>query len=85
MAVFQVYSIPLGGMIVRQALGSGGSGSTYIYGYLDENYRTGMTRQECEEFVKTGKDIAYLPSPGVRRVGPINPVPSFSRCVGVRS
>jgi len=54
----QVYSIPLGGMIVRQALGSGGSGSTYIYGYLDENYRTGMTRQECEEFVKNAVALA---------------------------
>lgn len=51
----QVYQIPLGGMIVRRPLGAGGSGSTYIFGYLDENYRPGMNRQECEDFVKTGE------------------------------
>jgi len=54
----QVYTIPLGGMIVRNPLGAGGSGSTYIYGYLDENYRVGMTKQECEEFVKTAVGLA---------------------------
>jgi len=54
----QVYSIPLGGMIVRRPLGASGSGSTYIYGYLDENYRQGMNRQECEEFIKTAIALA---------------------------
>ena len=31
-----------------------GSGSAYIYGYCDANYRPDMTQAECEEFVKNG-------------------------------
>lgn len=48
----QVYSIPLGGTMVRQKFAIGGSGSTYIYGWVDEAYRPGMTRDECLEFVR---------------------------------
>ena len=33
----------------------GGSGSTYIYGYVDSNYRPDMTPEEGEEFVRRGK------------------------------
>ena len=51
----QVYSIPLGGMCVRQPFAIGGSGSTYIYGYCDAHYKKGMTREECVEFVKNGE------------------------------
>ena len=32
-----------------------GSGSTYIYGYCDANFRLGMTREECLTFVKNGR------------------------------
>ena len=54
----QVYAIPLGGSMVKQPFaigkraflsfvaaaefGAGGSGSTYIYGWVDANYREGM-------------------------------------------
>jgi len=48
-----VYSIPLGGALVRQKWAIGGSGSTYIYGYCDSNYRENMSKEECQEFVKT--------------------------------
>ena len=37
--VFQVYTIPLGGMWTRLPVAIGGSGSTYLYGYVDANYR----------------------------------------------
>ena len=33
-----VYSIPLGGTLVRQPFAVGGSGSTYIYGYCDKAF-----------------------------------------------
>lgn len=46
-----VYNIPLGGSLHQQPFAIGGSGSTYIYGYCDSNYREGMTREECEIFV----------------------------------
>jgi 20S proteasome subunit beta 1 len=42
----QVYSIPLGGMMVRQPATIGGSGSTYLYGFLDSKYREGMSKEE---------------------------------------
>ncbi|KAI6866079.1 Proteasome subunit beta [Hortaea werneckii] len=48
----QVYSIPLGGSLHKQAYSIGGSGSTYIYGYCDANWREGMDEQEGIKFVK---------------------------------
>lgn len=48
----QVFNIPLGGSCISQPYSIGGSGSTYIYGYCDANYRPGMTKAECEDFVK---------------------------------
>ena len=54
----QVYSIPLGGMFVRQPFSIGGSGSTYLYGYCDANFKENMTREECEEFVKHSVSLA---------------------------
>lgn len=32
-----------------------GSGSTYIYGWVDERYRPGMNREECLQFVRDGE------------------------------
>jgi 20S proteasome subunit beta 1 len=49
----QVYSIPLGGSLHKQSYAIGGSGSTYIYGYCDANWREGMTEQEGIKFVKS--------------------------------
>jgi 20S proteasome alpha/beta subunit len=49
---FQVYSVPIGGALVRQAASIGGSGSTYLYGFMDANYREGMNKEECVELVK---------------------------------
>ncbi|CAF1194153.1 unnamed protein product [Didymodactylos carnosus] len=47
----QVYSCPLGGLLVRQPVSLGGSGSTYIWGFLDNNYKPNMTKKECLELV----------------------------------
>jgi len=46
----QVFALPLGGALVRQDWAIGGSGSTYVYGFVDANYRRNMTRDECLEF-----------------------------------
>lgn len=54
----QVYSIPIGGALVRQPFSIGGSGSTYIYGFCDAQYKEGMTREECEEFVANAVALA---------------------------
>ena len=41
-------------MMVRQKVASGGSGSTYIYGYVDSNYRPDFTADECVDFIRKG-------------------------------
>ncbi|BCR87593.1 proteasome core particle subunit beta 1 [Aspergillus chevalieri] len=48
----QVYSIPLGGSLHKQPFSIGGSGSTYIYGYCDANWKEDMTEEEGIKFVR---------------------------------
>ncbi|EMP40885.1 Proteasome subunit beta type-9 [Chelonia mydas] len=38
--------------------GSGGSVSTYIYGYVDAAYKPGMTPEECRQFTKNAIALA---------------------------
>jgi len=47
----QVWCVPVGGMCVRQPLCIGGSGSTYLYGMMDHQYREGLGQAECERLV----------------------------------
>ncbi|CCH60416.1 hypothetical protein TBLA_0C06200 [Henningerozyma blattae CBS 6284] len=48
----EVYSIPLGGSIHKQPYAIAGSGSAFIYGYCDKNYKPDMTKDETVEFMK---------------------------------
>lgn len=48
----EVYSIPLGGSIHKQSYAIAGSGSAYIYGYCDKNYKENMTKHETIDFMK---------------------------------
>jgi len=48
----QVYSIPLGGSVLRQECAVAGSGSVYITGLCDRLYRSNMTKEEAIDFVK---------------------------------
>lgn len=57
--VWQVYSVPMGGMMVRQSFAIGGSGSSYIYGYVDATYREGMTKDECLQFTANGEHLCF--------------------------
>jgi len=54
----QVYMIPLGGMCIRQPVAIGGSGSTYIYGYVDAQFKEKMNKKECVEFTKNAVTLA---------------------------
>eukprot|EP00916_Digyalum_oweni_P021185 GHVL01035225.1.p1 GENE.GHVL01035225.1~~GHVL01035225.1.p1 ORF type:complete len:217 (+),score=42.33 GHVL01035225.1:29-679(+) len=47
-----VYSIPVGGSLFEQEYAVGGSGSTYIWGLIDDSYKPDMTKDETEKFVK---------------------------------
>ena len=52
-----------------------GSGSAYISGYCDANYRPDMTQAECEEFVRNAISLAISrdgSSGGVIRTCTIN-------------
>lgn len=71
----QVYNIPLGGMLKREPVVIGGSGSGYIYGYVDANYKNGMTEEECVKLVLSGVTLAMSrdgSSGGCVRIGVIN-------------
>jgi len=54
----QVYSIPIGGMLVRQSVTIGGSGSGFIYGYVDSSFKEKMTKEECMNFVANAVTLA---------------------------
>lgn len=41
-------------MLVRQPVSVGGSGSTYIYGFMDSNYKPGMSKEQCLELTAAG-------------------------------
>nr|CAI5864771.1 unnamed protein product [Callosobruchus analis] len=68
----QIYSIPIGGMCVRQPVSVGGSGSSYIYGYVDANFKPNMSKDECTKFVTNALALAMSrdgSSGGVIRLG----------------
>ncbi|CAR21485.1 proteasome core particle subunit beta 1 [Lachancea thermotolerans CBS 6340] len=48
----EVYSIPLGGSVHKQKYAIAGSGSTFIYGYCDKNYKENMSKDETVSFMK---------------------------------
>lgn len=71
----QVYCIPLGGMLSREPVTLGGSGSGYIYGYVDSTFKKNMTEDECVNFVLKGLVLAMTrdgSSGGVARIGIID-------------
>ena len=54
----QIYGVPIGGALVPQQWATDGSGSTYIWGYLDAEWREGMTATEAETLVTTALALA---------------------------
>ncbi len=46
-----MFSLPIGGTIVPVKWAVDGSGSTYIWGFLDAEYREGMSRAEAQAFI----------------------------------
>ncbi|CAM5179100.1 unnamed protein product [Eretmochelys imbricata] len=54
----QVFSVPMGGMMVRQPFSVGGSGSSYVYGFVDASYKPGMSQEECLSFTANALALA---------------------------
>lgn len=70
----QVYSINLGGAMIRSPYTTSGSGSTYIYGFCDQHYRKGMSAEECKQFVLHALSLAMIrdgSSGGIARIAKI--------------
>lgn len=44
----------MSGSIVQQNISIGGSGSSYLYGFMDSQYKDGMTEKECQDLVLNG-------------------------------
>lgn len=75
----EVYQIPLGGSLHKQEYSISGSGSSYIYGYCNEHFKSNMTKQEAIEFVKTALSEAIKwdgSSGGVIRVADLTKEPT---------
>eukprot|EP01023_Acetabularia_acetabulum_P046111 TRINITY_DN4715_c0_g1_i2.p1 TRINITY_DN4715_c0_g1~~TRINITY_DN4715_c0_g1_i2.p1 ORF type:complete len:253 (-),score=39.94 TRINITY_DN4715_c0_g1_i2:183-854(-) len=54
----QVYSVPIGGSVSREEWTTDGSGSSYIWGYMDKNYKKGMSKEEAKQFVTNAAALA---------------------------
>jgi 20S proteasome subunit beta 1 len=48
----QVYNITIGGTLMKIPFALGGSGSTYIYGLVDAEFRENLSAEEARTFVK---------------------------------
>ncbi|XP_068646983.1 proteasome subunit beta type-6-like [Aristolochia californica] len=54
----QIFAVPLGGTILQQPFAIGGSGSSYLYGFFDQAWKEGMTKDEAEKFVVKAVSLA---------------------------
>mmetsp|Transcript_24784 Transcript_24784/g.28641 ORF Transcript_24784/g.28641 Transcript_24784/m.28641 type:complete len:138 (-) Transcript_24784:97-510(-) len=52
-----VYNIPLGGSCIKMPFAIGGSGSTYIYGLVDSEFKEALSKDEALSLVK--KSISH--------------------------
>ena len=55
-----IYAATHGGSIFKECYASNGSGSTYVKGYLDKNYKPNMTRQEAKDLLKSAVALAIF-------------------------
>ena len=87
-----VYTLPLGGMCVRQPFAMGGSGSTYLFGHVDATFKPGMTKEECFKWVagcvtlaieRDGSSGGCVRLAAITRDGVERHVSSFAHCSAV--
>lgn len=80
----QVFGLPIGGSMVECPWAIDGSGSTYIWGYMDAEYKEGMTREQTEEFCIMAISLAMArdgSSGGMVRLVTVNAEGSTRRLV----
>ena len=54
----QVFSCTAGGNMIETKWTTDGSGSTFIWGFMDDGFKENMTRAECEDFVTRAISLA---------------------------
>uniref|UniRef100_A0A7N0TWR6 Proteasome endopeptidase complex n=1 Tax=Kalanchoe fedtschenkoi TaxID=63787 RepID=A0A7N0TWR6_KALFE len=54
----KIYGVPLGGTLIEQPFAIGGSGSSYLYGFFDQAWKEGMSKEEAEELVVKAVSLA---------------------------
>jgi 20S proteasome subunit beta 1 len=54
----QIYNVGLGGSMIKHDIVLSGSGSSFIYGFADTHYKTGMSRQDARAFLKQAVTLA---------------------------
>lgn len=47
-----VFNIPLGGAMIQSNYAMGGSGSIFLYAWMDQNYKPNMTEGQCLQLVR---------------------------------
>jgi 20S proteasome subunit beta 1 len=52
-----VYSVTMGGTLIKQNVALGGSGSIFVYGLMDAEYDPYMNKEQCLKFVR--KAVAH--------------------------
>lgn len=50
----------LNGLLTRQPFAIGGSGSSYVYGFVDAEYRKGMSKEESQQFVVNSESLLFI-------------------------
>jgi 20S proteasome subunit beta 1 len=48
-----IYEVGMGGTVTKRIIAMNGSGSHYINGYVDKNFKENMTKEEAKEFLKS--------------------------------
>lgn len=56
----QIYSVGMGGSTLKQDFAMSGSGSSYIYGFVDTNFKKNMSKQECKELIVKAISLAMF-------------------------
>lgn len=56
----QIYSVGIGGTVTKQQIALSGSGSAFIYGYCDTNFKSNMSRQDAKNFIKNAISLAMF-------------------------
>ena len=80
----QVYSCTAGGNMIKTSWTTDGSGSTYIWGFLDSEFKERMTREECEKYVLKALTLAMAvdsSSGGCARLCTVNKDGCFRRFI----